>query len=47
MNKPIITYRIIARRGTSFDFFNSTVSKGICSGTTLQSMEGFILSAVS
>ena len=42
-NGQIITYRIIARRGLS-SFFNSAVW---CSGTKLQSMEGFILSALS
>ena len=46
-NELIITYKIIARRGLSSDFFSSAVSKGICRGTTLQSMEGFILSALS
>ena len=47
INEPVITYRIIARRGPPSDFFSSAVSKGIRSGTTLQSIEGFILSAVS
>ena len=46
-NGPIITYKIIARRGLSFYFFNSAVWKGACRWTTMQSMEKFILSAPS
>ena len=42
----IITYES-SHRGLSSDFFDSAVWKGICSGTTLQLMEGFILSALS